>query len=256
MKKTDKAIEMVKYAIKCGVRFDYLLIDSWFTNAAFVKRITSRHIKCNPVGMIKLGKTRYQTPYGELTAKEIIRKLHKLGLCKHNATLKCTYCTIDVKYAVTTVRLFFCKRGRNGQWNGLLTTDMKLSFLKAYKVYSMRWATECAYCDCKTLLSLGRCQSVHFSAQIASFTLTLMQYNILCTVKRFESYETIGALFADATDESLELSVTDKIWELILDTILEIAALVSADASELLRALVDDNPKFHKLYRMYNLNVA
>ena len=99
-------------------------------------------------------------------------------------------------------------------------------------------------------------QSVHFSAQIASFTLTLMQYNILCTVKRFESYETIGALFADATDESLELSVTDKIWELILDTILEIAELVSADACELISALVDDNPKFHKLYRMYNLNVA
>ena len=256
MKKTDKAIEMVKYAIKRGVRFDYLLIDSWFTNAAFVRLITSRHIKCNLLGMIKLGKTRYQTPYGELTAKEIIKKLHKLGLCKHNATLKCTYCTIDVKYAGTTVRLFFCKRGRNGQWNGLLTTDMKLSFLKAYRIYSMRWATECAYRDCKTLLNLGRCQSVHFSAQIASFTLILMQYNILCTVKRFESYETIGALFADATNESLELSVTDKIWELILDTILEIAALVSADASELLSALVDDNPKFHKLYKMYNLNAA
>mgnify|MGYP004494222931 CR=1 FL=1 len=42
----------------------------------------------------------------------------------------------------------------------------------------------------------------------------LMLHNILCTVKQFESYETIGALFADATDESLELSVTDKIWEL------------------------------------------
>lgn len=32
MKKTDKAIDMVKYAIKRGVRFDYLLVDSWFTN--------------------------------------------------------------------------------------------------------------------------------------------------------------------------------------------------------------------------------
>ena len=32
MKKTDKAIEMVKYAIKRGIRFDYLLIDSWFTS--------------------------------------------------------------------------------------------------------------------------------------------------------------------------------------------------------------------------------
>ena len=84
----------------------------------------------------------------------------------------------------------------------------------------------------------------------------MMQYNILCTVKRFESYETIGALFAVATDETLELSVTDKIWELILDAVLEMAALVSADADELLSALVDGNPKFHKLYKMYNLNVA
>ena len=31
MSKIDKAIEMVKYAIKRGIRFDYLLIDSWFT---------------------------------------------------------------------------------------------------------------------------------------------------------------------------------------------------------------------------------
>lgn len=83
-----------------------------------------------------------------------------------------------------------------------------------------------------------------------------MLYNILCTVKRFESYETIGALFTDATDESLELSVTDKIWELMLDTILEIVALVSADAGELLSALINENQKFQKLYRMYNSNVA
>lgn len=77
MKKTDKAIEMVKHAIKRGIRFDYLLIDSWFTNVSFVRLITSRHIKCNLLGMIKLGKTRYQTPYGNLTANEIIKKLHK-----------------------------------------------------------------------------------------------------------------------------------------------------------------------------------
>ena len=256
MKKTDKAIEMVKYSIKRGIRFDYLLFDSWFTNADFVHLITSRHIKCNLLGMIKLGKTRYQTVYGNLTAKEIIKKLHNKGLCKYSATLKCTYCTIDVKFAGTTVRLFFCKRGRNSLWNGLLTTDLNLSFLKAYRIYSMRWATECAYRDCKALLNLGRCQSVHFSAQIASFTLTLIQYNILSTVKRFESYETIGEIFAEVKDESLELSVTDKIWELILDAILEIAELVSADVSELLSAIVGHNPKFHKLFRMYNLNVA
>ena len=256
MKKTEKAIEMVKYAIKRGIRFDYLLVDSWFTCADFVRLITSRHIKCHLLGMIKLGKTKYHTQWGDLTANQIIEKLQKKGLTKHNRTLKCTYCTIDVKFAGTTVRLFFSKRGRKGQWNGLLTTDLSLSFLKAYRTYSMRWATEVAYHDSKQLLDFGKCQSVHFSAQIASFTLTMMQYNILCTVKRFEAYETIGALFRDATGNTLELTVTDRIWELILDTILEIAEMISADASELLSAVIDVNPKFHKIYQMYNLYAA
>lgn len=253
MKKTDKAIEMVKYAIKRGIRFDYLLVDSWFTCADFVRLITSRHIKCHLLGMIKQGKTKYHTQWGDLTANQIIEKLQKKGLTKHNRTLKCTYCTIDVKFAGTTVRLFFSKRGRKGQWNGLLTTDLSLSFLKAYRTYATRWTTEVAYHDCKQLLDFGKCQSVHFSAQIASFTLTMMQYNILCTVKRFEAYETIGALFCDVTAGTLELSAADRIWELILDTILEIAEMISDDASELLSAVIDENPKFHKLYQMYKL---
>ena len=256
MKKTEKAIEMVKYDIKRGVRFDYLLVDSWFTCADFVRLITSRHIKCHLIGMIKLGKTKYHTQWSDLTANQIIEKLQKKGLTKHNRTLKCTYCTIDVKFAGTTVRLFFSKRGRKGQWNGLLTTDLSLSFLKAYRTYATRWTTEVAYHDCKQLLDFGKCQSVHFSAQIASFTLTMMQYNILCTVKRFEAYETIGALFRDVTGNTLELSAADRIWELILDTILEIAEIISADASELLSAVIDVNPKFHKFYQMYNLYAA
>ena len=256
MKKTDKAIEMVKYAIKRGIRFDYLLVDSWFTNADFVRLITSRHIRCHLLGMIKLGKTKYHTKWGDLNAGQIIKRLQKEGLVKHNATLKCSYCTIDVKFAGTTVRLFFSKRGRKGQWNGLLTTDLSLSFLKAYRTYATRWTTEVAYRDMKVLLNLGKSQSVHFSAQIASFTLTMMQYNILCTVKRFEAYETIGELFREATAGTLELSVTDRIWELILDTILEIAEIISADASELLSAVIDVNPKFHKFYQMYNLYAA
>ena len=62
-----------------------------------------------------------------------------------------------VKYAI--------KRGRKGNWNGLLTTDLSLSFL--------------------------------------------------------EAYETIGGLFTEVTNDTLELSVTDKIWAIILDFVLE-----------------------------------
>ena len=107
MKKTDKDIEMVKHAIKQGIRFDFLLTDSWFTNSSFVKLITSRHIKCHLLGMIKLGNTRYQTPMAHLRPRRWSGSFTKLGLCKHNATLRCTYCTIDVKYAGRSVRCSF-----------------------------------------------------------------------------------------------------------------------------------------------------
>ena len=60
-----------------------------------------------------------------------------------------------------------------------------------------------------------------------------------------------GALFRDTTGNTLELSASDRIWELILDTILKIAEMISADASELLSAVIDANPKLHKLYQMY-----
>lgn len=39
MKETDKAINMVKYAIKRDVRFDYLLVINWFTNTIFVRHL-------------------------------------------------------------------------------------------------------------------------------------------------------------------------------------------------------------------------
>ena len=41
MSKIDKAIEMVKYAIKRGIRFDYLLIDSWQKNVPTCQRAIS-----------------------------------------------------------------------------------------------------------------------------------------------------------------------------------------------------------------------
>ena len=186
-----------------------------------------------------------------LTAKQIIKHLQREKACKRNKTLRCTYCTMDVKLDGVPVRLFFCKRGRKGNWNGLLTTDLSLGFLEAYRLYARRWTTEVAYKDCKTLLNFGKCQSVHFAAQIASFTLTMMQYNILCSVKRFEAYETIGGLFAEVTNDTLELSVSDKIWALVLDFVLQVAERYSIDATELLTDFIENNSVAHMLRNMY-----
>jgi hypothetical protein len=62
MSKIDLTIEMIRRAIKHRIRFRYVLVDSWFTCAKIVKFIRSRHIKCDYIGMIKVGeegKTKY-----------------------------------------------------------------------------------------------------------------------------------------------------------------------------------------------------
>lgn len=84
------------------------------------------------------------------------------------------------------------------------------------------------------LATFGKYQSRYFAAQIAEFTLTMMQYNILCLMKRFEAYETIGGLFAEVTKDTLELFVADKIRAAIVDILLDIAERYSIDETLLL----------------------
>ena len=70
--------------------------------------------------------------------------------------------------------------------------------------------------EMKQNLKLGKNQCRDFAGQIAGVSLCVLQYNILCYVKRNESYETIGGLFAEITKNSVELSVAEKIWLLIV----------------------------------------
>ena len=66
-------------AIVEGLRFDYLLVDSWFPCAELLQFIHSRHFKCNLLGMIKMGKTEGETALGNLCAPDIIKRLEKPG---------------------------------------------------------------------------------------------------------------------------------------------------------------------------------
>lgn len=249
-KKTDKLIEMVKDAIKNGHRFDYLLVDSWFTSKELVKFICSRRIKCNLMGMIRMGNTKYATEFGELDAKKIVAKLKKEKRIKKCSTLKCAYCMIDAELDGCQVRLFFCKRGRKGDWNGLLTTNISLQFLEAYRIYQMRWAIEVSYKEQKELLGLGKCQSQNFNAQIGSVTLSMIQYNILSIVKRFNSYETIGALFDEAVTGTVEFSVTEKIWKMLLEAIFIVSEKFSIYAPDLLSAIIEGDEAIMALMRL------
>lgn len=71
----------------------------------------------------------------------------------------------------------------------------------------------------------------------------MLQYNILGYVKRYESYETIGSVFRDVTRAAVELTVTEKIWGILLDVLRTIEEAFNFDQDEMMRAIINNNNK-------------
>lgn len=156
--KIQLMITMIKRAIRKGIRFDYLLADSWFTCSEVIRFIRARHIKCHYLGMIKIGKkgvTRYGFEGKELTARALINLLKARGEARRSRKLGCQYITADVRFAGTDVRLYFVKRKKES-WNGIMTTNLSLEFLEAYRIYAMRWSLEVFFKETKGLLGMGQ----------------------------------------------------------------------------------------------------
>ena len=69
----------------------------------------------------------------------------------------------------------------------------------------------------------------------------MLQYNILATVKRFDKYETFGELFRQVQKESLEKTINERIWLIILDIVVELAIIFEADTEIIMEKLIVDN---------------
>ena len=80
-----------------------------------------------------------------------------------------------------------------------------------------------------------------------------MQYNILSHIKRFEAHETIRRVFNRTINGTIELSVTERIWELILQIVAVIANLFSADEGGIIKMIAYDNPKINIIKELYGV---
>jgi len=87
-------------------------------------------------------------------------------------------------------------------------------------------------------------------------TATAMQYNPLSTAKRFSDYETVGALFKDATKSSVELTLTERIWDMILEIVREIAECFNLEDEEIFDTLLNRSDKLSHFVEIYHLKQA
>ena len=250
-------IEMVKRIIDKKIHFDYILADSWFACAEVIRFVTSRHVKCHYLGMIKLGKAKYHYEGKDLTARAIASRLdHPKKGRKYSRSLKCYYAVADVVFAGRKVRLFFVKRNKKSDWNALITTNTALEFFEAYRIYSMRWSLEVVFKDSKSNLGLGKYQVRNFASQIACTAITALQYNLLSVAKRFSDYETVGGLFRDATKGSTELTITERIWGMIIELVDVIAQCFQIEDDKIFEALINRSDQIKHFLEIYELKQA
>ena len=190
--------------------------------------------------MLKRGKTKYLFRDKELNFNQILTILKRKKM-QRNRKLNCHFYEEIVDFKGIPVKIFFCKMGKNGLWHGLLTTDLKLSFEKAFEIYTTRWTIEVFFKECKQYLRLGKCESIDFDAQIAFTTLCVLQYNLFSAVKRFESYESFGALFRAAKSETFEMNVKERILLIIKEILNVLANYFEINIESLVKHIIADN---------------
>lgn len=171
-----------------------------------------------------------------------IRHLHLRSSCigiekRHNCKLSC----LQVLELLLVFPFFMVKNSFQYHHSGLskLFSCQKDMFYRFMEQDNIDWRKLVYMVSLRLLKRIS-----------SSVSLTMMQYNILSFIKRFEAYETIGGLFNQTINGTMELSVTERIWNLILQIVSAIADLFSANEEEIIRMIANDNEKIAAIKKL------
>jgi hypothetical protein len=252
--KPSVAIKMLKRCVRHGILGSYVLMDSWFVNDFMLKEIRKiRKGILHVVGMCKMDKRKFEVNGKEMNSQTIIKMNENNSSMVRSCTkYKSRYFAQKANYKGMPVKLFYIKYKRAKNWSLLLTTDLSLSFVKAMELYQIRWSIEVLNKECKQYLRLGKAQNTDFCGQIADATLAMITYTILSLYKRFESYETMGALFRDTQKEMLEKTLYERIEVVILKILGDLLETLSIDVEETLYRLTSSEKAAKEIIIMLN----
>jgi len=235
--KIDTAISMLKRAEKLGVIADYVLTDSWFTCNALV--VAVRKIQKGAVhflGMVVMNRHKFEYKDKFYTTSGLVALLERKQSHK-SRKFKCLYIDVLVKHQEVDYRLYIVKYGNGSKFKAILTTNLKLNFTEMMDIYKIRWSIEVFFKECKQYLMLGKCQSTNFDAQIASLTITMITHTVLTLEKRFNSYQTMGALFRETQKQLLEQTLWERLNIIIVEIIRFLMDVCDIDLDEIMERI-------------------
>ena len=242
-KKTDLLVQMFSRVVKRKIPVDYILIDTWFTSVGLLKKLRSICSSTHIIGMYKYN--------SKIEVKSKIKTISQLKKQKEKPK-RCRKFNYYYHHYITEINglkvvVFISKRGQNGKWHTLITTDTTLKFVRAIEVYSIRWSIEVFFKEAKQLFGLGKCQSTNFDVQIAQITITMTQYLLISIRYRMEAYETIGGLFKDLKQDYIENKLNIRILAVVSLILAVLEKLVESIDIEFVTSRIIENIQYFGL---------
>ena len=240
MSKMDSAIRMLQRMWKRGIHPHYALADSWFACEKFIEEI--RRVgngAIHYIGLAKMGKTKYFVENKRHNAAELVAMYARRTKCCRK--YKCQYIELRGCLGNIPVRIYLIKYGRRQTWNIMLSTDLSISFVRAFELYQIRWNIEVVNKETKGHLGLGSYMGRDFDGQIADATLCYITYIVMSLEKRMSEYETMGELFADMEDDVMALTLWHRVLNCIERLLAALCDVLGFSVSEIGQLIVTDS---------------
>lgn len=204
-KAPEAMMTLLDTALSAGMKAEYVLFDSWFSNPAQVTDIHSKGM--NVIAMIKKSsRVKYSYCGEQLNIKEIYsRNKKRRGRSKY-------LLSVDVmvgKENPISAKIV-CVRNKANRKDCLafICTDTTLSEEEIIRIYGKRWQIEVFFKTCKSMLNLiGECHSLSYDALTAHVAIVFTRYMLLAMEQRQnEDQRTLGELFFFLVDEMADIT--------------------------------------------------
>ena len=192
-------------ALSAGLKADYVLFDSWFSNPAQITAIHSKGM--NVIAMLKKSsKIKYSYCGEHLNIKEIYsRNKKRRGRSRYLLSVDVM---VGKENPIPAKIVCVRNKANRKDWLAFICTDTTLSEEEIIRVYGKRWQIEVFFKTCKSMLNLiEECHSLSYDALTAHVAIVFTRYMLLAMEQREnEDQRTLGELFFFLVDEMADIT--------------------------------------------------
>ena len=204
-KAPEAMMTLLDTALSAGMKAEYVLFDSWFSNPAQVTDIHSKGM--NVIAMIKKSsRIKYSYCGEQLNIKEIYsRNKKRRGRSKYLLSVDVM---VGKENPISAKIVCVRNKANRKDWLAFICTDTTLSEEEIIRIYGKRWQIEVFFKTCKSMLNLiGECHSLSYDALTAHVAIVFTRYMLLAMEQRQnEDQRTLGELFFFLVDEMADIT--------------------------------------------------